>query len=78
MNELLGAALDQGLNVIDTAECYSGSEELIGKAASHRRNDFYLFTKCGHGAQLLGREMDRQRCGGADRSQSEALKSRFC
>src|SRR3954451_14985358 len=45
---LLGAALDAGLNVIDTAECYLGSEELIGRAVAGRRDDFYLFTKCGH------------------------------
>ena len=45
---LLGGALDAGLNVIDTAECYERSEELIGKAVGGRRDDFYLFTKCGH------------------------------
>jgi hypothetical protein len=28
------------------------SEELIGKAVSHRRKDFYLFTKCGHATGL--------------------------
>jgi aryl-alcohol dehydrogenase-like predicted oxidoreductase len=47
-DRLLGSALDAGLNVIDTAECYATSEELIGKAVSHRRGDYYLFTKCGH------------------------------
>lgn len=46
--KLLNSALDAGLNVIDTAECYQGSEELIGKAVGQRRQDFYLFTKCGH------------------------------
>lgn len=46
--ELLNSALDAGLNVVDTAECYHNSEELIGQAVSHRRKDFYLFTKCGH------------------------------
>jgi aryl-alcohol dehydrogenase-like predicted oxidoreductase len=46
--DLLNSALDAGLNVIDTAECYRGSEESIGKAVSNRRKDFYLFTKCGH------------------------------
>lgn len=48
VERLLHTALDAGLNVIDTAECYPGSEELIGRAVSHRRRDFFLFTKCGH------------------------------
>ncbi len=45
---LLGGALDAGLNVIDTAECYEDSEALIGRALGSRRRDVYLFTKCGH------------------------------
>jgi aryl-alcohol dehydrogenase-like predicted oxidoreductase len=45
---LLGDALDAGLNVIDTAECYLQSEELIGQAAAGRRDQYHLFTKCGH------------------------------
>ncbi len=45
---LLTGALDAGLNVIDTGECYEGSEELIGKTVADRRDDYYLFTKCGH------------------------------
>jgi hypothetical protein len=45
---LLDGALDAGLNVIDTAECYLASEELIGRAVSRRRGDYHLFTKCGH------------------------------
>jgi len=45
---LLNDVLDSGINVIDTAECYSTSEELIGEAVAGRRKDFYLFTKCGH------------------------------
>src|SRR5438477_2544366 len=48
VEKLLKSALDSGLNVIDTGECYRGSEELIGQAVSDRRRDFYLFTKCGH------------------------------
>jgi hypothetical protein len=46
---LLDGALDAGLNVIDTAECYEDSEELIGRAVAARRREVYLFTKCGHG-----------------------------
>jgi aryl-alcohol dehydrogenase-like predicted oxidoreductase len=48
VDKLLGAALDAGLNVLDTAECYADSEEKIGAAVGHRRKDYYLFTKCGH------------------------------
>lgn len=46
--KLLNEALDQGVNVIDTAECYVTSEERIGEAISKRRKDYHLFTKCGH------------------------------
>jgi aryl-alcohol dehydrogenase-like predicted oxidoreductase len=49
VGRLLDGALDAGLNVIDTAECYEDSEELIGGAVAARRREFYLFTKCGHG-----------------------------
>jgi aryl-alcohol dehydrogenase-like predicted oxidoreductase len=45
---LLGEALDAGLNVIDTAECYEDSEALIGQALRGRRREAFLFTKCGH------------------------------
>ncbi len=48
VKKLLNEALDAGLNVIDTAECYVTSEELIGEAVGKRRGDYYLFTKCGH------------------------------
>jgi aryl-alcohol dehydrogenase-like predicted oxidoreductase len=48
VERLLGSALDAGLNVIDTAECYEDSEVLIGKALGARRGQVHLFTKCGH------------------------------
>jgi aryl-alcohol dehydrogenase-like predicted oxidoreductase len=48
VTRLLNAALDAGLNVIDTAECYVDSEALIGAAVGGRRRDVFLFTKCGH------------------------------
>jgi aryl-alcohol dehydrogenase-like predicted oxidoreductase len=45
---VLDDALDAGLNVIDTAECYLQSEQLIGQTVARRRDDYYLFSKCGH------------------------------
>ncbi len=47
---LLGSALDAGINVIDTGECYGDSEDLIGRSVASRRGDYFLFTKCGHAA----------------------------
>jgi aryl-alcohol dehydrogenase-like predicted oxidoreductase len=48
VKKLVNEAVDAGINVIDTADCYATSEELIGEAVGKRRNDFYLLTKCGH------------------------------
>jgi len=48
VERLLGRALDAGLSVIDTAECYEDSEALIGRALGARREEVHLFTKCGH------------------------------
>lgn len=50
--KVLNDALDSGLNVIDTAECYGTGEETVGQAVSHRRKDYFLFTKCGHSSGL--------------------------
>jgi aryl-alcohol dehydrogenase-like predicted oxidoreductase len=47
VTELLNAALDQGLNLIDTASAYLKSEELIGVAVGNRRSQFILLSKCG-------------------------------
>lgn len=55
VNKILNAALDQGLNVVDTAECYVDAEEQIGRAISGRRKEFYLFSKCGHTKREGGR-----------------------
>jgi aryl-alcohol dehydrogenase-like predicted oxidoreductase len=52
VEKLLNGALDAGLNVIDTAACYATSEDLIGAAVSHRRANYFLFTKCGHASGL--------------------------
>jgi aryl-alcohol dehydrogenase-like predicted oxidoreductase len=52
VERLIGSVLDAGVNVIDTAECYGESEELLGRAIGRHRGNMYLFTKCGHAAGL--------------------------
>jgi aryl-alcohol dehydrogenase-like predicted oxidoreductase len=45
--QLLGAVLDGGINLIDTSIDYGRSEELIGRYLGHRRDDYFLASKCG-------------------------------
>lgn len=58
VSRLLNAALDAGLTVLDTAECYgagtddTSSEHLIGQTVAHRRGEFVLLTKCGHASGI--------------------------
>ena len=44
---ILHAALDAGINYIDTSIDYGVSEERIGRYISHRRSEYYLASKCG-------------------------------
>jgi aryl-alcohol dehydrogenase-like predicted oxidoreductase len=44
---LLNRVLDGGINLIDTSPDYGRSEELIGTYLSHRRDEFFLASKCG-------------------------------
>ena len=44
---LLNAVLDGGINLIDTSPDYGRSEELIGTHLGHRRDEFFLASKCG-------------------------------
>src|ERR1700745_3755472 len=48
---IIHAALDGGINFVDTADVYSAgeSEEIVGKALRGRRDDVVLATKA-HGA----------------------------
>ena len=39
--------LDAGVNLIDTAASYPGSETFLGEQVSDRRDDFILVSKCG-------------------------------
>lgn len=40
--------LDEGLRLVDTAQCYPGHEEFLGTYMAHRRDDMVLVSKCGH------------------------------
>ena len=48
VGRVLNTALDGGINFLDTAACYAGSEDLIGRAIAHRRDEYILATKAGH------------------------------
>jgi aryl-alcohol dehydrogenase-like predicted oxidoreductase len=45
--QLLNEVLDAGINLIDTSPDYGGSEELIGRYVGHRRDEYFLASKCG-------------------------------
>jgi len=44
---ILNAVLDSGINYIDTSIDYGLSEERIGRYIGHRRDEYYLASKCG-------------------------------
>ncbi|WP_338897338.1 aldo/keto reductase [Streptomyces sp. TG1A-60] len=56
---IVDAALEAGINLIDTADVYSGgeSEEMVGKAIAGRRDDIVLATKA---TMPMGDERNRQ------------------
>jgi aryl-alcohol dehydrogenase-like predicted oxidoreductase len=47
VTQILNTLLDKGVNLIDTAAAYPGSEEAIGAAVAHRRDEYVLVSKCG-------------------------------
>src|SRR5438067_7766972 len=66
---MLNLLLDEGVNVLDTAAGYEGSEELIGSTIGHRRDQVVLISKCGNkvpgvsgrewSAELIAATVDR-------------------
>jgi aryl-alcohol dehydrogenase-like predicted oxidoreductase len=44
---LLNEVLDSGISLIDTSVDYGRSEELIGRYVGHRREEYFLASKCG-------------------------------
>ena len=60
---IVDAALEAGINLIDTADMYGQgeSEELVGKAIAGRRDDLVLATKA---TMPMGDERNHQGCSG--------------
>jgi aryl-alcohol dehydrogenase-like predicted oxidoreductase len=46
-DRIVGELAAHGVNAIDTAAAYEGSEEALGKALRGRRDKFILISKCG-------------------------------
>lgn len=47
VRHVIDKLLEGGVNLIDTAAAYKGSEEALGKALDGRRDDVVLVSKCG-------------------------------
>jgi aryl-alcohol dehydrogenase-like predicted oxidoreductase len=56
-SRIIHKALDAGINLIDTADAYRDSEEVVGKALKGRRDDVVLATKVG---RPIGDDPNRQ------------------
>ncbi len=52
VDRIVRLAIDNGVDVLDTAECYVDSEEKLGRALAGVRGRFRLFSKCGHASGL--------------------------
>ena len=55
--QIIHKAIDAGINVVDTADAYEDSEEVVGKALEGRRDDVVLATKFG---RPIGQDPNRQ------------------
>ena len=64
---VLNQALDAGINLIDTAPDYGRSEQRIGDKVSHRRDEFFLATKCGCNIDDDGNRLEPPHLWTADR-----------
>ena len=46
-SDVLNAALDNGINFLDTAACYGLSEDFIGRSIPTRRDEYVLASEAG-------------------------------
>ena len=69
--QLVGAALDAGINFIDTAQAYGNSEAILGRALRGRRHRAVLATKAtvqADGKTLRGNSLRRAMLAGLESS----------
>jgi aryl-alcohol dehydrogenase-like predicted oxidoreductase len=57
VNRMVSRALDAGINLIDTADAYGDSEEMLGRALKGRRDDIVLASKF---ARPIGDDVNQQ------------------
>jgi aryl-alcohol dehydrogenase-like predicted oxidoreductase len=57
VNRMVGRALDSGINLVDTADAYGDSEEMLGRALKGRRDDVVLASKF---ARPIGDEVNHR------------------
>lgn len=70
VDRMVARALDAGVNLVDTADAYGESEEMVGRAIRGRRDEVVLATKFG---RPLGDGVNRQ--GGSRRWITTAVES---
>ncbi|MFP4106554.1 MAG: aldo/keto reductase [Phycisphaerae bacterium] len=68
--ETLRTLLDGGVNLVDTAQVYPGSEEFIGRELADRRDELVLVSKCGHHDVLPDGRLRSRRIGQEDIDQA--------
>jgi aryl-alcohol dehydrogenase-like predicted oxidoreductase len=73
LEELLQAALDWGVNLVDTAPAYGESERRLGRFIAAQRNRWVLCTKCGENYQNGHSTYDFS-AGALSRSLDESLR----
>ena len=70
VDRMVGRALDAGVNLVDTADAYGDSEEILGRALKGRRDDVVLASKF---ARPMGDDVNRS--GGSRRWIMTAVES---
>src|SRR5436190_14738827 len=60
---VVDAAIESGINLLDTADIYGESEDYLGEVLKGRRDDVVLATKWGHAAYAVNGPQHESRAG---------------